>query len=441
MKNSRKISDLFYNNRFLLIFSVVAAVIIWVVVAVEFSPETTITVRNVPIRISSTGLIDSKKLEAFGAENLTVDVTVVGKRYIVEDDSIINDLDAVANTASVTKSGTHKLSVDVGSVSTRPQYEIVSYTVSEVEVLFDYYVEKQVPVEPVVSVENGSFAADGYFAEDFEPAVEKVTIYGPKSEVESVMKVDAYATVAGNLKDNNGFTASLKLAKQNGDTPKYVGIKAVTEEMANGSIYINTLIYKEAKASAAVTFTDVPAGIADAGTIVEYKVEPAQAVFGFSDVVSESVPVATISFNEIDFRNKGEQIFVREYSGKEGVVIKDEETGKPGTGSFTVTVTVKNVGYVTVDLPTEENPYAMKDISNRHGLKYEIVGYGKQSMVGVFGASENVYSVSAQDLQLDFSSVAADATGVIEVPVILGRDSCWLDGEPSDYTVKVNIIR
>ena len=107
MKNSRKLSDLFYNNRFLLIFSVVAAVIIWVVVAVEFSPETTITVRNVPIRISSTGLIDSKKLEAFGAENLTVDVTVVGKRYIVEDDSIINDLDAVANTASVTKSGTH----------------------------------------------------------------------------------------------------------------------------------------------------------------------------------------------------------------------------------------------------------------------------------------------------------------------------------------------
>ena len=441
MKSSRKISDLFYNNRFLLIFSVVAAVIIWVVVAVEFSPETTITVRNVPIRIASTGLIDSKKLEAFGAENLTVDVTVVGKRYIVEDDSIINDIDAVASTASVTRAGTHKLSVDVGSVSTRPQYEIVSYTVSEVEVLFDYYVEKQIPVVPVVSVENGNFAAEGYFAEDFEPSVEKITIYGPKSEVESVMKADAYATVAGNLHDNNGFLASLKLAKQNGDTPRYVGIKAVTDEMANGSVYINTLIYKEATASAAVTFTDVPAGIADTGAVIEYKVEPAQAVFGFSEEVSETVSVASISFSEIDFGNPSEQTFVREYSGKEGVVIKDAEADKPGVGSFTVTVKVKNVGHASVALPTEENPYVMKDVSNRHGLNYEIVGYGKQPSVFVFGTSETVYSVSAQDLQLDFSSVAADASGIVEVPVVLGKDSCWLDGAPTDYTVKVRIIK
>ncbi len=441
MKNSRKISDLFYNNRFLLIFSVVAAVIIWVVVAVEFSPETTITIRNVPIRVSSTGLIDSMQLEAFGAENLTVDVTVVGKRYIVEDDSLINDLDAVANTGSVSKAGTHKLSVDVGSVSTRPQYNIVSYSVNEVEVLFDYYVEKQVPVVPVVSVENGEFAAEGYFAADFDPEVEKVTIYGPKSEVESVMKVDAYATVEGNMKENNGFNASLKITKQNGDTPRFVGFKAVTDAMASGSIYINTVVYKEAEADATVTFTDVPAGIADSSSIVEYKIEPSRAVFGFSDEVRDAVSVATISFSEIDFKKGGEQVFVKEYSGKEGVVIKDAETGKTGTESFTVTVTVKNAASVSIPLPSESDPYLMKDISNRHNLRYEIVGYGKEPSVEICGAGDKVYAVTAEDLLLDFSAVSADATGVIEVPVVLNKDACWLDGSPSDYTVKVRIIR
>ena len=101
---------------------------------------------------------------SLGAENLTVDVTIVGKRYIVEDDAIINDIEAVANSGYINNAGIQKLTVDVGSVSTRPQYEIVSYTVNEVEVLFDYYVENQVPVVPEISV-DGSIAADGYFAD------------------------------------------------------------------------------------------------------------------------------------------------------------------------------------------------------------------------------------------------------------------------------------
>ena len=110
-KSNRKVTDIFFNNRALLIFSVVAAVIIWVIVAVEFSPETQITIRNVPVRVASTSLTDSMQLEPFGAENLTVDITVVGKRYIVEDDSLVKDIDAFANTGSVSKAGTHRLNV------------------------------------------------------------------------------------------------------------------------------------------------------------------------------------------------------------------------------------------------------------------------------------------------------------------------------------------
>lgn len=438
IKNGKKLSDLFYNNKFLLIFSVVAAVIIWIVVAVEFSPETEITIRNVPVRVASTGVANSMKLEPFGAENLTVDVTVVGKRYIVEDDGVVKDIEAVANTASVTKAGTHKLSIDVGSISTRPQYEIVSYSVSEVEVLFDYYVEKQVPVNPVISIENGDFAAEGYFAEEFNPEVEKVTIYGPKSEVEAVMRVDAYATVAGNLVENNGFNASMKLAKLNGDTPKYVGIKSSKNDMSSGNIFINTVIYKEAVAESAVTFTDLPAGLENADNLIRYTVEPASAVFGFSDGVSEKVSVATISFNDLDFRSAAEQEFVVEYSVNQGIAVKDEETGKPGTQKFTVRVSLQEINYSTVALPAQPENLSIKDINNKHHLKYEIVSLGDAQSVSVCSFGDKVYSLTANNLQLDFSAVPADATGEIEVPVVLDADYCWID---SSYSVKVKIIK
>lgn len=438
IKNGKKLSELFYNNKFLLIFSVVAAVIIWIVVAVEFSPETEITIRNVPVRVASTGVANSMKLEPFGAENLTVDVTVVGKRYIVEDDSVVKDIDAVANTASVTKAGTHKLSIDVGSISTRPQYEIVSYSVSEVEVLFDYYVEKQVPVNPVISIENGEFAAEGYFAEEFNPEVEKVTIYGPKSEVEAVMRVDAYATVAGNLVENNGFNASMKLAKLNGDTPRYVGIKSSKNDMSSGNIYINTVIYKEAVAESAVTFTDLPAGLENADNLIKYTVEPASAVFGFSDAVSEKVSVATISFNDLDFGSAAEQEFVVEYSANQGISVKDEETGKAGTQTFTIKVSLREINYSSIALPAQPESLSVKDINNKHHLKYEIVSLGDSQSISVCGFGDKVFSLTTSDLQLDFSAVPADASGEIEVPVVLDADYCWIE---SDYSLKVKIIK
>ena len=50
-KEKLKISDLFYDNRFLLVFSLLAAVVIWLVVAVVLAPEKTVTVKNVPVTI------------------------------------------------------------------------------------------------------------------------------------------------------------------------------------------------------------------------------------------------------------------------------------------------------------------------------------------------------------------------------------------------------
>ena len=440
-KSNRKVTDIFFNNRALLIFSVVAAVIIWVIVAVEFSPETQITIRNVPVRVASTSLTDSMQLEPFGAENLTVDITVVGKRYIVEDDSLVKDIDAFANTGSVSKAGTHRLNVEVGSVSTRPQYEIVSYSVSEVEVLFDYYVERQVPVVPVVSIENGEFAAEGYFAENFVPETEKVTIYGPKSEVESVMQVDAFATVEGNMKENDGFTASMRLVKKNGDTPRFVGIKSANNGVSSGNIFINTVIYKESSALSTVTFTNLPAGLENADNLVEYQIEPAQAVFGFSDEVTETVSVGTVDFNELDFKKGGKQEFVIEYTGKEGVVVKDDEANAPGAKTFTVTVTLKSLEYSNIPLPTAEEGYVIKDVSNKHHLRYEIVSYGDKESVSVCGFGDKVYSVTRDNLRLDFSAVSADASGEIEVPVVLVEDYCWIDSAPEEYTAKIRIIR
>ena len=58
--------------------------------------------------------------------------------------------------------------------------------------------------------------------------------------------------------------------------------------------------------------------------------------------------------------------------------------------------------------------------------------------MSVCSFGDKVYSLTANNLQLDFSAVPADATGEIEVPVVLDADYCWID---SSYSVKVKIIK
>ena len=51
MKKKQRLSDLFYDNRFLLVFSVLAAIAFWLVVVVEFGVEVEREIKGVPVSI------------------------------------------------------------------------------------------------------------------------------------------------------------------------------------------------------------------------------------------------------------------------------------------------------------------------------------------------------------------------------------------------------
>ena len=78
--------ELFSNNRFVLLFSIALAFVIWVAISMTASPEESYTVENVPVDFSLSGsLPEQLGLQAFGDTEYTVDVVVYGKRYIVSN--------------------------------------------------------------------------------------------------------------------------------------------------------------------------------------------------------------------------------------------------------------------------------------------------------------------------------------------------------------------
>lgn len=437
MKKSKfTLNDIFYNNRILLVFSVIVAVIIWVVIAVEYTPETTVTIKNVPVKVDTSFLKNTLSLDAYGEEGLKVDVTIVGKRYIVEDDDIINDIEATANLGSVNHGGeTYVLPIEVSSVSTRPEYEIVSVSVDSVSVFFDVESSKKVPVRVSLAVDGGedNLAKEGYFACEPAPELKEITIYGPESEINDISEIVAQVDMHGGLTENTNVQANLILQKNNGQTPKYVEL--------NSANTVNVLVpvYKTVECDVECAFTGIPEAYIPSGYVegsyygeadkdilpFTYSVTPGKELFGFKkekDRTDRTVIIGEVDFSEIK-PGKNELTFV--FDDNEFNAINSD------SAEFVVTVNATGVVFGT--------PYELPEkIKLLDGSREVTVKDGVGTKIQIVGPADSVYNLTADNFALDYENATSNNDGTVTVPVVLtGVDDCWIYGK---YSVVTEVV-
>ena len=74
--NVKGLRSLLYNNKFVLLLSVILAFGIWIWVSIEKSPEVEVTISSVPVKIDMDNSVPAQlNLQIFGDNNYTVDVT------------------------------------------------------------------------------------------------------------------------------------------------------------------------------------------------------------------------------------------------------------------------------------------------------------------------------------------------------------------------------
>jgi len=120
MKTGRfSLNRLFNNDRFVLIFSIITAIIVWTLVAINVSPETERVVPNVKVTIETKNSVPTQLgLKVFGETDFYVDVTVVGKKYLVSQSALsAEDIIVSAITEDVTTAGIHRLDLKATSTS------------------------------------------------------------------------------------------------------------------------------------------------------------------------------------------------------------------------------------------------------------------------------------------------------------------------------------
>lgn len=81
-KRKFSLRKLIYNDKYLIIISIFAAVCVWVATSINLSPETTKKI-TVPVSIDFSGtLAEQLGIEYFGSRDISVEVTVSCKNIL-----------------------------------------------------------------------------------------------------------------------------------------------------------------------------------------------------------------------------------------------------------------------------------------------------------------------------------------------------------------------
>ena len=125
------------GNFYLMIFSLVLAFVIWIIMSLTVFPETTITLKEVPIDFS----LDGSYADVAGTSVMktsvdTVNVVISGERYLIGDYTA-EDIHVGINVDAVRATGSYELSLVVTSVN-GDTIEVEQIEPSSVKVDFDY---------------------------------------------------------------------------------------------------------------------------------------------------------------------------------------------------------------------------------------------------------------------------------------------------------------
>lgn len=208
MNQKRKgfsIGKLFNNDRFVLIFSVFAAIILWFIMATVNTEERPRVIYDVPILVELSEEAKAAGYQVFEQSDLTAKVSVTGNSLVVNQLSK-NDLKVQVQNFQQITPGQMTLNLVAVKQNQQADYEISSVDPGSVIVNVDRY--KEITLD--VANEIKYTVDDRHFVNSPVLSLHTVTLSGPETQLAKVAKVSAEYTVRDPLTETMKFTTDRK---------------------------------------------------------------------------------------------------------------------------------------------------------------------------------------------------------------------------------------
>lgn len=413
------IRKLIYNDKYLILCSVFAAVVIWVLVSMNLSPETTKTV-SVPLTVDFTGTVaEQLGISYFDAEEITVQVTVSCKKYIAKDITE-DDLTASLQTSVITSTGYHSVPISV-TADENANFTITNYYPTSAEGLFDTTENASFTVS--LNYLNTDLAADGYVAGEASLSESSVLVTGAKTYVSKVSAVVADVELESNLTESQIVDLSPTAVDSAGNTVDYV-----TVNTADSTLTATVPILKVMTLSPSVNFVN---GSDEAISVLDVSYSADSVEVG----ALESAGLTSLSLGDISFTEigTGTNTFTFNPADVSGVTVLD------GTKSITVKVTLPD-SYASKTIAFSKSDILLS-LPDGYAANVETVS---ESKLTVIGDEETLENITADNISLSCDLVPADGEELAEgraeynISVVLNNASgCWVLGT---YTATVSVF-
>lgn len=408
-RNKLKLSKLFRNDKFLIVFAFVFSCILWFIFSQNSDEDTVTFVNDVPITMELSQEAKNEGFEIFSMGTETASVKISGNRITVGSIDRDDILVTATQTGAITSSNTYPLELKAKQNSGKTNYTIISVDPTFVNVYIDRRRSMEFDIQDKI---NYDFKVDEtYYAGNPVYSTDKVTITGPETEVLKIESVVIEGEISGQLKSTAEIESEIKLYDAFGEL-----IESDLLTISTKTVKVSLPVFPEKEIPIKASFTNVPSGI-DIDQLVT--VEPSSIIIAGQQTTIdnlESITLPSIDFSKID-PTKDNQFEL-------DVIVPAE--CKNISNVTKAMVNIDFSGYSTKKITITD--FEFKNVSENATAKATTTDI----VITVAGPADYLESLTTENITatIDLANKGSDFIGSTEIPVdiTLDDDRCWLYG-------------
>lgn len=434
--NKKNFDKLFYNNKFVLAFSVLLAVFFWATVKINYSDNTTRVISDVKISLDNAFAQENDFVPFVDSDKLTVDVEVSGKSYAINSNTFSKDDITVEASSGYIDSAGYKV-INLSAKSSEADVSIVSISPSTVTVFYDRKATGTFNVEAKLNNKLDSLVKDGYRVGQPVASLSTVDVSGPASVVEKIRKVYFEATLDENnlpLEATREVTANVSYDLENAKGSQFLVCTSLSDGSNTATVTVPVSKVKTVPTS--VKFINEPKVFEDNPPKVT--IIPSQVEISYNPL--DETDYETFNVGTIDFKTMTSGLNTLEFKPAEQSVVNITDSS---IKQFTVKVNLYSQSKRTIDATTAKTVV----LNQADGYKYTVdLQNSGLDAVTVIGPKGDIDKITADMLQIEInvSSLDPQKNGSqtvdisnISIQTDHGR-SCWVSGK---YTARVRVSR
>ncbi len=416
-KKKLSLNRLFQNNRFVFVFSLFTAIILWFIMAAINTESRARIIDGIDISVQLSDKMVQQGYKVYSQSDTQARVSVTGDNITVNR-LASDDISVAAKTSSVKSAGDYTLLLVATPYDTTANYTVDDLSPASVDVFVDKEATKTLEVQKDL-IYSG---AEGYYLSDPELQENEITVTGPETEVTKIDSVKVSYTFDTPLSETVDVTADYQFLDEEGLVLENLEYLDLSSDKA--SIHID--VYQKFDLPLKAVLANCPDGLdLSAITSVSPETIPVGST-GEGDIPSE------ISLKELDMSAVTADDAGKTYSKQVEIDMPENLYNIRGVKKAVVRLNLSN--YTT-------KTFTVKKLKLDKKLSNADISIETTEMeVEVMGTKDSLKSLTSSDIQavVDTSNLEGD-TGFVSVPVSFELDAsfgCWVIGQ---YEAAVSI--